>query len=187
MMRWTSMTAILCGAAWASEGGPAWDKFPKERSTDIAALQNGAKLFVNYCLNCHSAGYMRYNRLEDLGLTEQQIRDNLIFTGVKVGADDHMVMTTASVGRGRNASGGSVNGIDPLSGKVLWTYGTFGQADTLAPLRSFLRGAAADAPSKRAMRSANRLNPPPRSGVTLTSMTAVTFSKSSWSSFRMAW
>ena len=41
---------------------------------------------------------------------------------VKVGADDHMVMTTASVGRGRNASGGSVNGIDPLSGKVLWTY-----------------------------------------------------------------
>lgn len=54
-------------------------------SDDIASLQNGAKLFVNYCLGCHSAGYMRYNRLRDLGLTEQQIRDNLIFTGVKVG------------------------------------------------------------------------------------------------------
>ena len=54
-------------------------------SHDLASLQNGAKLFVNYCLNCHSAGYMRYNRLRDLGLTEQQIRDNLIFTGVKVG------------------------------------------------------------------------------------------------------
>jgi len=54
-------------------------------SHDIASLQNGAKLFVNYCLNCHSAGYMRYNRLRDLGLTEQQITDNLIFTGVKVG------------------------------------------------------------------------------------------------------
>ncbi len=52
---------------------------------DLASLQNGAKVFVNYCLNCHSAGYMRYNRLQDLGLTEQQIRDNLIFTGVKVG------------------------------------------------------------------------------------------------------
>ena len=39
-------------------------------SHDIASLQNGAKLFVNYCLNCHSAGYMRYNRLRDLGLTE---------------------------------------------------------------------------------------------------------------------
>lgn len=54
-------------------------------SHDLASLQNGAKLFVNYCLNCHSAGYMRYNRLQDLGLDEQQIRDNLIFTGVKVG------------------------------------------------------------------------------------------------------
>ena len=54
-------------------------------SHDVASLQNGAKLFVNYCLNCHSAGYMRYNRLRDLGLNEQQIRDNLIFTGVKVG------------------------------------------------------------------------------------------------------
>ena len=52
---------------------------------DSASLQNGAKVFVNYCLNCHSASYMRYNRLQDLGLTEQQIGDNLIFTGVKVG------------------------------------------------------------------------------------------------------
>ena len=37
---------------------------------DLASLQNGAKLFVNYCLNCHSAAYMRYNRLRDIGLTE---------------------------------------------------------------------------------------------------------------------
>ncbi len=54
-------------------------------SHDLASLQNGAKVFVNYCLNCHTAGYMRYNRLRDLGLTETQIKDNLIFTGVKVG------------------------------------------------------------------------------------------------------
>ena len=54
-------------------------------SHDLASLQNGAKLFVNYCLTCHSAGYMRYNRLQDLGLTETQIRDNLVLTGVKVG------------------------------------------------------------------------------------------------------
>ena len=52
---------------------------------DRASLQRGAQTFVNYCLNCHSASYMRYNRLGDLGLTEQQIRDNLVFTGVKVG------------------------------------------------------------------------------------------------------
>ena len=47
--------------------------------TDLAALQNGAKLFVNYCLNCHSAAYMRYNRLHDIGLTEEQIKENLLF------------------------------------------------------------------------------------------------------------
>jgi ubiquinol-cytochrome c reductase cytochrome c1 subunit len=51
----------------------------------MAALQNGAKLFVNYCLNCHSAAFMRYNRLTDIGLTEQQIKDNLLFTSAKVG------------------------------------------------------------------------------------------------------
>jgi glucose dehydrogenase len=41
---------------------------------------------------------------------------------VKVGGSDHLVMITAAVGRGRNARDGSVNGVDPLSGKVLWTY-----------------------------------------------------------------
>ncbi|MCW5605392.1 MAG: cytochrome c1, partial [Burkholderiales bacterium] len=54
-------------------------------SRDLASLQRGAHAFVNYCLNCHSANYMRYNRLQDLGLTEAQIRDNLIFTDAKVG------------------------------------------------------------------------------------------------------
>lgn len=52
---------------------------------DLVSLQRGAQVFVNYCLTCHSAGYMRYNRLQDLALTEQQIRDHLIFTGAKVG------------------------------------------------------------------------------------------------------
>jgi len=60
------------------------DKAP-DKAGDMAALQNGAKVFVNYCLNCHSASYMRYNRLRDLGLSEDQIRDNLMFTADKVG------------------------------------------------------------------------------------------------------
>jgi ubiquinol-cytochrome c reductase cytochrome c1 subunit len=59
------------------------DKAPV--SKDPAALQHGAKLFVNYCLNCHGASYVRYNRLQDIGLSEQMIRDNLMFTGDKVG------------------------------------------------------------------------------------------------------
>ncbi|MCE2656942.1 MAG: cytochrome c1 [Rubrivivax sp.] len=71
--------------AFAAGGGIAWDRFPKERLNDVAALQNGAKLFVNYCLNCHQAAFMRYNRLRDIGLTEDQIRANLIFTEAKVG------------------------------------------------------------------------------------------------------
>jgi cytochrome c1 len=58
---------------------------PRAGTQDIASLQNGAKLFVNYCLNCHSASSMRYNRLRDLGLNEDQIKNNLLFSGEKVG------------------------------------------------------------------------------------------------------
>ncbi len=70
--------------AQANTGGIAWDKAP-DKLNDLASLQNGAKLFVNYCLNCHSAAFMRFNRLKDIGLTDQQIKDNLLFTTEKVG------------------------------------------------------------------------------------------------------
>lgn len=70
--------------AHAAEGGIVWDKAPN-KTTDMASLQNGAKLFVNYCLNCHSAAFMRYNRLQDIGISEKQIKDNLLFTTDKVG------------------------------------------------------------------------------------------------------
>lgn len=79
------ITAVgLVAGAQASEGGLAWDKAPS-KTNDLAALQNGAKLFVNYCLNCHSAAFMRFNRLKDIGLTEKQIKDNLLFSTDKVG------------------------------------------------------------------------------------------------------
>ena len=74
----------LVAGAHAAEGGIAWDKAPND-TTDLASLQHGAKLFANYCLNCHSAAFMRYNRLRDIGLTEQQIKDNLVFATEKVG------------------------------------------------------------------------------------------------------
>ena len=54
-------------------------------ATDYASLQRGARTFINNCLNCHSANYMRYNRLKDIDLTEAQIKDNLLFAGEKVG------------------------------------------------------------------------------------------------------
>ncbi len=80
-----SALSLFVGAAQASGGDSiAWDKAPVNTS-DNASLQNGAKLFVNYCLNCHSAAFMRYNRLQDIGFTNEQIKDNLLFTTDKVG------------------------------------------------------------------------------------------------------
>ena len=73
----------IAGAAQASEGAIHWDKAPVNTS-DTASLQNGAKIFVNYCLSCHSAAFMRFNRLKDIGLTDQDIKDNLLFTTDKV-------------------------------------------------------------------------------------------------------
>jgi ubiquinol-cytochrome c reductase cytochrome c1 subunit len=80
----TAIAFSLTGTASANEGGVAWDKAPN-KTNDVTSLQNGAKLFVNYCLNCHSAAFMRFNRLRDIGLTEQEIKDNLLFTTEKVG------------------------------------------------------------------------------------------------------
>jgi ubiquinol-cytochrome c reductase cytochrome c1 subunit len=74
----------IATGAQAAEGGIAWDKAPNT-TNDLASLQNGAKLFVNYCLNCHSAAFMRYNRLQDIGISEQQVKDNLLFTTDRVG------------------------------------------------------------------------------------------------------
>jgi ubiquinol-cytochrome c reductase cytochrome c1 subunit len=75
---------LLPALALASEGEYPLDTAP-DNTKDLSALQNGAKLFVNYCLNCHSASAMRYNRLKDIGLSEEQIKNNLLFTSDKVG------------------------------------------------------------------------------------------------------
>ena len=84
-----AILALLPGLAFANEGGHPLDPAPAR--TSLVSLQNGAKLFVNYCLNCHSASSMRYNRLRDLGLSEEQIKANLLFSADKVGG----MMTTA--------------------------------------------------------------------------------------------
>lgn len=75
--------AFLPLAAFASEA-----KIDVKAPVDLGdheSLQRGARTFVNYCLSCHSANYMRYNRLQDIGLTEKQIKENLLFAGEKVG------------------------------------------------------------------------------------------------------
>ena len=80
------------GTVWSAEAGIALDRFPAERVNDLAALQRGARLFTNYCLNCHAAAFVRYNRLADIGLTEEQVRQNLVFTGAKVGETMQIAM-----------------------------------------------------------------------------------------------
>jgi ubiquinol-cytochrome c reductase cytochrome c1 subunit len=75
---------VVAGAQASGGDEVAWDKAPS-RTNDLPALQNGAKLFVNYCLNCHSAAFMRFNRLKDIGISEQQIKDNLLTVSDKIG------------------------------------------------------------------------------------------------------
>ncbi len=95
--------AMVCAAllaplaVLAAADGAKLQKAPVNLN-DLVSLQRGAHVFVNYCLNCHSATYMRYNRLRDLGLSDDQIRDNLIFTGVKVGEPMKVALSTREAG-----------------------------------------------------------------------------------------
>jgi ubiquinol-cytochrome c reductase cytochrome c1 subunit len=78
-----ALILLLPHVSFASTEGPL-DPAPIDRR-DAASLQRGARLFVNYCLNCHSADFMRFNQLEAFGLSPDDIRENLIFTGAKIG------------------------------------------------------------------------------------------------------
>ena len=80
-----ALTLLTAPLAQAAGGDYPLDRFPTEKLKNLPSLQRGAQLFVNYCLGCHSAEYMRYNRLSDIGLTDDQIKENLLFTGTKVG------------------------------------------------------------------------------------------------------
>jgi ubiquinol-cytochrome c reductase cytochrome c1 subunit len=61
---------------------------------DQASLQRGAQLFMNNCSGCHSLQYMRYSRMaSDLGLSEDEVMQNLNFTGGKIGDQVHVALT----------------------------------------------------------------------------------------------
>ncbi len=97
MKRFTTLLYALIAApvlALASSGTVPLDKAPVDLA-DHESLQRGARIFINQCLNCHSAGYMRYTRLQDLGLTEDQIKENLLFTAEKPGETMNVAMTKA--------------------------------------------------------------------------------------------
>jgi ubiquinol-cytochrome c reductase cytochrome c1 subunit len=87
--------AVLPGLAMAGGGGVHLDKADIDL-TNKQSLQRGARLFVNYCLSCHSAEFQRYNRTgRDLGLTDEQVAENLIFTGAKLGDQMKIAMSRA--------------------------------------------------------------------------------------------
>jgi ubiquinol-cytochrome c reductase cytochrome c1 subunit len=76
------LLAVLAPAAGFAAGGGAHLDRAGNDVGNRASLQRGAANFVNYCLGCHSAKYVRYNRVAaDLGISEQQLIDNLMFTG----------------------------------------------------------------------------------------------------------
>ena len=81
--------ALACALGLGVGSAAAQENIPLDRAPDngenLASLQHGAQLFVNYCLNCHSANLMRYSRLEAIGIPQKQIEDNLLFTTDKVG------------------------------------------------------------------------------------------------------
>src|SRR3982751_4723681 len=87
-------TLAAAGMAAASEADLRMPPAPVDR-LDEASLQRGARNFVNYCLTCHTAKYMRYNRLTDIGLSEAQITKNLVFTTDKTGETMTVPMTQA--------------------------------------------------------------------------------------------
>ncbi len=97
MKRLKNFLFLLAAApvlAFASGADIHLDKAPINLA-DQESLQRGARMFVNHCLNCHSAGYMRYSRLQDLGLTEDQIKENLLFAAEKPGETMKVGMTKA--------------------------------------------------------------------------------------------
>jgi ubiquinol-cytochrome c reductase cytochrome c1 subunit len=84
MKKIIALLLLVPGLGLANTGTAPLDKAPIDLH-DKFSLQRGAQVFVNHCLNCHSASAMRYQRLTELGLTEEQIRDNLMFAAEKIG------------------------------------------------------------------------------------------------------
>jgi len=87
-----AVLSLLPVLAMASGGGGEGLDPVDINLADKASLQRGAKTFVNYCLSCHSAAYMRYERMgTDLGINEQLLRENLMLATEKPG--DTMTVT----------------------------------------------------------------------------------------------
>lgn len=76
----TLLLAVLPTFSYAAGGGVHLDSAPIDIS-DMESVKRGANHFVDYCFSCHSASYMRFNRIaRDTGMSDGELRENLIFT-----------------------------------------------------------------------------------------------------------
>jgi ubiquinol-cytochrome c reductase cytochrome c1 subunit len=75
---------VLPGMVLAASAGYRIDRSPHD-PRDVVSLQSGARTYVNYCLGCHSLQYMRYQGLTELGISEAQVKEHLLFTAEKIG------------------------------------------------------------------------------------------------------
>jgi ubiquinol-cytochrome c reductase cytochrome c1 subunit len=124
---------------FAAGGGYPLDPAP-HRATDLAGLQNGAKLFMNYCLNCHGASLVRYNKLVDIGLTEDQIRQNLLFSGDKIG---DMMKTAMTAKDGKDWFGKAPPDLSVITRGKSSVYPAFSGTDYIYTyLRTYYRDAS---------------------------------------------
>lgn len=132
--------SLTCSVAIAAGPAIPLDKAPFKLN-DQAALQNGAKIFVNHCLNCHSARSVRYNRLKDIGLTDDQIKESLLFTGEGVGDLMTIAMTPQDAARWFGAPAPDLSVIaraksinaGPPGGDYIYTYMRTFYRDTTQP------------------------------------------------------
>jgi len=94
-VRYLILVITLLGlpqAGLASSGNVHLDKVNVDLK-DKESLRNGADLFVSYCLNCHSAALMRYSRIgQDLDMTEEEVTEELLIAGGKIGDTMTVVM-----------------------------------------------------------------------------------------------
>ncbi|WP_028919735.1 cytochrome c1 [Pseudoxanthomonas suwonensis] len=85
---------LFSAAALAASGGNLQQA--GNDLSDKASLQRGAALYMNYCSGCHSLKFLRYSRMgDDLGLTEEEVMQNLNFTGAKYGEQIQVAMRDA--------------------------------------------------------------------------------------------
>jgi len=79
-----AISSALMQTAQAAPSNHPIDKVPSAKLSNEEAMQDGAKTFMNYCLGCHSVSAMRYSRLWDIGMSEEDIK-KIMPPGAKTG------------------------------------------------------------------------------------------------------